>query len=236
MLDRLRTFLSSSLGQKSLMALTGLALVGFLVAHLAGNLLIFAGDEKFNAYAVALESQGALLYVAEIGLTAVFVVHIALALRTSAQNREARKSRYAIRQTMGRATAGSRSMLVTGAIIGVFLVVHLLDFRLSPEKNAEQLAQMVRARLTEPTGITLYLIGVAAVGLHVSHAVQSALHTLGLHHSRYVALVRNTSIGLALVFFVGFAAFPVFLTAPEPSTEAGLEQVESPTVEPEDAR
>ena len=69
-------------------------------------------------------------------------------------------------------------------------------------ENAEQLAQMVRARLTEPTGITLYLIGVAAVGLHVSHAVQSALHTLGLHHSRYVALVRNTSIGLALVFSI----------------------------------
>ena len=228
MLNRLRTFLSSSIGQKSLMALTGLALVGFLVAHLAGNLLIFAGDDKFNAYAAALESQGALLYVAEAGLTVLFVVHLALALKTSAQNREARKSRYAIRQTMGRATAGSRSMLVTGSIIGVFLVIHLIDFRLSPEKNAEHLAEMVRARLTEPAGVAIYLVGVAAVGLHLSHAIQSSLQTLGLHHPRYVSLVRNTSIGLGLLFFAGFASFPVLLSAPEPATEAGIEADEAP--------
>jgi len=227
MLNRLRTFLSSSIGQKSLMALTGIALVGFLVAHLAGNLLLFADDEKFNAYAVALESQGALLYVAEIGLAALFVVHIALALRTASRNREARQSRYAIRRTMGRATAGSRTMLVTGVIIGVFLVVHLLDFRLSPEKNAEHLAAMVRERLDEPSGIALYVVGVAAVGLHVSHAFRSALHTLGLHHPRYVTPIRNVSIALALVFFVGFASFPVLLSGPEPAEEAVLEDAET---------
>ncbi len=222
-MHRLGKLLNSSIGQKSIMALTGLALVGFLIAHLAGNLLIFVGDQTFNDYALALESNKALLYTAEVGLGAVFLVHIALALRISLQNREAKAQRYAIRASMGKKTPGSSSMLVTGAIIAVFLVIHLMDFRLSPDKDAGSLAEMVRARLTTPAGIAIYLVGIVAVGLHLSHAVRSALQTLGVNHPKYNPALRWAGLGLSLVLSLGFASFPVLLGPPaEAETAAGV--------------
>ena len=105
----LARFLSSSLGKKSLMALTGLALIGFLILHLAGNLSLYADDDgtAFNAYAQELESFGPLLWVAEAGLLALFVVHIGLALKVSREGREARGIGYRVRANMGKKTVSA---------------------------------------------------------------------------------------------------------------------------------
>ena len=131
MLSWLGRFLSSSIGKKTVMALTGLCLVGFLVAHLAGNLVFFTGGEEgLNAYAEKLESLGPLLIVAEVGLALLFVVHITLALKLSRENSAAREQGYRRRGNMGQATAGSATMLITGLIVAVFLVIHLIDSRL----------------------------------------------------------------------------------------------------------
>ena len=213
MLSWIGRFLTSSIGKKTFMALTGLGLVGFLVVHLAGNLTLFGSDTAFNAYSAKLESYGVLLTAAEIGLAGLFAVHVASALRLSRENRAARPVGYALRATMGERTIGSASMLVTGLVVGVFVVVHVLDFRI-PKLAGEidDLAAAVRARLSSPLGALIYLVGVGALGLHLSHAIQSAFQTLGVNHPRWTPLLRSLARALALILTLGFASFPIVLS------------------------
>jgi len=210
-----RTF-ASSLGKKYVMALTGILLVGFLFAHLAGNLLIFKSDEgaAFDEYARGYETNP-LLPLAEIGLAALFIAHIALALRVSAQNRDARSQRYSVRASMGAKTVSSSSMLVTGVIVLLFLLVHLWDFRVGKLSHEEgtSLASLVRGRLGNPVGAAIYLVGVVALGFHLRHAFRSAFQTLGVNHPNVNALLARASIAIAILLGLGFAAFPIFFLA-----------------------
>jgi len=213
MFSWLGRFLSTSIGMKTVMAITGLSLVGFLITHLLGNInLWIGGDEAFNAYAHHLESYGWLLNVAEVGLLAIFVVHAALALKLTAANRAARPVGYRRREAMGGMTPGSGTMLVTGLVLLVFIVIHVIDFRV-PKLNGEieDLAAAVRERLSQPAGAAIYLAGVIALGLHLSHAIQSAFQSLGLYHGRWTPIVRVGGRALALALALGFATFPLFL-------------------------
>ncbi len=212
MLSWLGRFLSSSIGKKTVMAVTGLCLVGFLVAHLAGNLTLYVGGEEgLNAYSQKLEDLGPLLIAAEIGLALLFVVHIALALKLSRENAAAREEPYRRRGSLGQKTAGSATMLITGLIVGVFLVIHLIDFRIPKlTGELEDLGAAVTARLSSPAGIAIYLVGVTALGLHLSHAVQSALQTLGAGNAKYTPILRRLGLLLAVVLFLGFASFPIY--------------------------
>jgi succinate dehydrogenase / fumarate reductase cytochrome b subunit len=209
MLSWLRKTFTSSIGKKLLMAATGLALIGFLIAHLSGNLLLYRDRDgtAFGSYAEMLE-RNPLLIVAELGLLALFAAHIYLGLRVALENRDARRARYAIRGSVGRNLPGARTMLVTGLIVLVFLAIHVWDFRLQKE-SAHDLARMVRERLSSPVGGAIYLAGVAALTLHLSHAFQSALQTLGVNHPKYTPLIARIGFGLALVLGLGFASFPV---------------------------
>ena len=213
MLERLGAFLRSSIGKKSLMSATGLALIGFLVAHLAGNLSLFADEtgESFDAYAELLESNP-LLPFAEIGLLLLFVVHIALGLRAASENREARQTRYKELASHGNRTFSSMSMIVTGLVVLVFVVIHVWDFRFTT-RDPEGLAFMVVSRLASPAGAIIYTVGVLALGVHLWHAWQSSLQTLGVSHGTYTAALRRFGYGLAVVLGVGFAAFPVLIFA-----------------------
>lgn len=205
--------LSSSIGKKLVMALSGLALIGFLITHLSGNLLIYRGEtgEAFDAYEHMLSSNP-LLPVAEIALLALFVVHVALAFRLSMQNRESRRDRYAVRASRGAKTLASASMLTTGLVILFFLVIHLWDFRIGKTSAAEgySMAAMVRARLQTPAGAGIYALSMIALGLHLSHAFRSAVHTLGLKHPRIDPVIGRLSIGIAVLLALGFASFPIF--------------------------
>ena len=216
MLSWLGRFCSSSIGRKWVMALTGLALIGFLVAHLAGNLTLYADDtgEAFRAYEHALESQGPILLVAEVMLLALFVTHIAMGIRVTLQNREARETPYRIRASMGESTFASSTMVVTGLLIAVFLVIHIIDFRVAKLMGAEGTADMARAvkdRLASPLGAGIYLVGITALGVHLSHAFQSAFQTLGLSHPKYTPMIEKLGLLIAVVLFVGFASFPIIL-------------------------
>jgi len=210
MLSWLRRTLSSSIGKKALMALTGLLLIGFLLVHFAGNLLLYAGDDghAFTQYALAFESKPALLYAAEVLLTALFVVHIVLGIRVTLQNREARAERYRARASHGARTPGSATMIVTGLVLLLFLLVHVYDFRLTKD-SGDELVGLVRARLSGGIGFLIYTLGVVALGLHLSHAFQSALRSLGVDHPRYDRLVRGASIALGVVLGLGFLSFPL---------------------------
>jgi succinate dehydrogenase / fumarate reductase cytochrome b subunit len=193
------------------MAISGLLLVGFLCAHRAGNLLLFIDQDgsAFNAYAEALSSNP-LLPAAELVLATLFIAHIALGLKVSSQNRDARKVRYRVSTNHGGRTAGSATMLVTGVLILVFLVIHLLDFRLDDSTHGD-MAAAVRNRLGSGSGAWTYGIGVAALGLHLSHAFASAFQTLGLNHPKYDNTIQLAGKGIGVVLGLGFLAFPVIL-------------------------
>ena len=235
---------STSVGQKIVMAITGLSLCGFLVAHLGGNLLLFVGEDKFNAYAKALHEQAALLAIAETGLFVLFVTHLGLAVSTGAMNQRARKRDYELKESKQGISAlpqggASSWMLATGLLIFVFLMLHLADLRLKinplvdykpaypaaasaaetahssdgaavavhPAGDSEHQVneyRAVRQVLSTPLSAVVYFIGIAALGVHLTHGVRSALQSLGLVQRRFEVLIRFGSIlfgwGIALGF------------------------------------
>jgi succinate dehydrogenase / fumarate reductase cytochrome b subunit len=220
--------LSSSIGQKLVMAITGLALCGFLVAHLGGNLLMYVGAEHYNNYARRLHAQEILLIIAELGLLVMFVLHIWLALKTSVDNNAARPADYAMRQTKmpegPLAAPASATMLITGVIVLGFLIVHLSDFKLFDRlsnwrhQGAQgQPALMPFAKavliLQDPISALVYIVGSLVLGYHVLHGVESAFQTLGLNHPKYTPIVKFVSLIFALTVAVGFASFPLWVWA-----------------------
>src|SRR5436853_1204088 len=118
---------NSSLGKKYIMAVSGLVLFLFVVAHLAGNLQIFLGPEAINRYGHFLQSNPELIWPARLFLLLMLVLHIWAAIKLSAENKAARPVGYASWQPAG-ATYASRTMLMSGIIIFVFIIYHLLHF------------------------------------------------------------------------------------------------------------
>ena len=133
-LSWLRKALSSSVGKKYAMAITGLLLCGFLVVHLLGNLLLYVGEDAYNNYAHTLHKQEALIKIAEFGLAVLFLAHVALAFATSRQNRAAREVVYQVKETkqdehvFWDAIRPQNTMVVSGLIVLAFLILHLRDF------------------------------------------------------------------------------------------------------------
>jgi succinate dehydrogenase / fumarate reductase cytochrome b subunit len=206
--------LASSVGRKQLVALTGLLLCGFLIFHLAGNLLILAGAEKFDAYAKFLHDNAALVIVAEIGLIALFVTHIGLALRLTAENHRARGGRYGVRNDRGSRTVASETMAVSGLIVLAFLVIHLINFKFADRTASPYDGSLYRVVVSLFQGsvgyVIWYVIASCVLGLHLSHGLQSAFQTLGVQHPRYSPWLRRAGYGFAALIAVGYSILPIF--------------------------
>ena len=232
MLSWIGRFFDSSIGKKVTMALTGLLLVGFLAMHLAGNLLLLEGPEgeAFGAYAQKLHNLGPLLYVAEAGLIGLFGLHIGFAVRTILENRRARASsggsvggsKYAVSSGHGGKTFASASMPITGAIVLFFLIVHILNFRLDGafkglfvhgpggESQYAKAAGVVLEEMASPLIAIIYLVGVGALTVHLSHGIQSAFQTLGANHPKFTPMLRPAGVAIAVLIGLGFASLPLF--------------------------
>jgi succinate dehydrogenase / fumarate reductase, cytochrome b subunit len=214
--NAIKRFFDSTIGQKVLVAVTGLALVGFLITHLAGNLLMYTGDdgEAFNAYSAGLHDLGALLYVAEIGLLVIFLAHVGLVARlVLAQRSAGGGGRYAVRSSKrggGLSLLSSKMMAISGIVVLTFIVVHIWDFRLQLEPDTD-LFQMVKTALKEPWRVGLYTAGSFLIGWHVFHGFQSAFRSMGLNHSTFTPALEKAGKGLAVLFGLGFASFPLWI-------------------------
>jgi succinate dehydrogenase / fumarate reductase cytochrome b subunit len=193
-----------------MVALAGLLLCGFLLTHLLGNLFLFVGPKAFNHYAETLE-HNPLLPLAEIGLVALFVLHIVLSLRARWANMKARPIAYESFEGKGARTPGSRSMAVTGTLVLAFLIVHLKSFRFAAEQMRDtDMYQLVTSAFTSPLYAAFYVIALVGVGLHLSHGFQSAFQTLGLNHPRYTPLIKKAGIAFAILVALGFASMPIY--------------------------
>lgn len=202
--------LSSALGAKVLMAVSGLLFYGWLVLHLLGNISIFAGSAVMNEYAHLLASKPALLWGQRIGLLAVVLTHVVTAIKLSAKNRAARPQPYASPRRWRQASLASRTMLVSGLVVLAFLVMHLLHFTVRAFESAAlptaaglpDVAGMVIHAFSNPAIAIGYVVSVGFIGFHLSHAVWSASQTLGFTGPR----VRPATTALGLVMGVGLAA------------------------------
>jgi succinate dehydrogenase / fumarate reductase cytochrome b subunit len=215
--------LSSSVGKKFVMGFTGLLLCGFLVAHLAGNLLLYVGPDAYNKYAHALHSEPALLLVAEVVLYALFLIHILLAFIVTRENQSARGQRYAIKRSKLDAAPQTTSspvhpeawMFTSGAIVLFFLIVHLLQFTFhkwpwfTTPSGEEPFTKAIRI-LSDNFTAGVYLIGVIILGIHLWHGFASAFQSLGITHPKYSGFIKWAGVIFACVIAIGFASFVFF--------------------------
>lgn len=211
----LLAFWRSSIGGKVTMAVTGLLLFAFVVAHLLGNLLLFSGPEALNAYAKGLHDLGPGLWIARAGLLLVFVVHVATAFRLARQNRAARPVGYAVEETV-QASFASRSMVLSGLSLLAFVVYHLLHFTFGVTNPGDfarktggaggfDVHAMVTASFANPAIALAYAAFQVVLFLHLSHGIQSLAQTLGLHHGRYTPMIKTLSFALAALVALGNA-------------------------------
>jgi succinate dehydrogenase / fumarate reductase cytochrome b subunit len=225
--------LGTTVGSKYLVALTGLALTGFVIVHMAGNLLLFRGRDALNSYALFLKDRGALLWLARAGLLATFVLHIWIAVRLTRRNRAARPARYAYDDTV-QASWASRTMIWSGLVILAFVVFHLLHYTFglvaatAPDgRNYLDLSEsLVQATPKDPGkrhdvyAMTVYgfrnvVISIAYIvaqlflGLHLSHGVSSSFQSLGWTAPRWWRVIRTLSLTVALAVVVGNIAMPL---------------------------
>jgi len=218
---------SSTLGKKYIMALTGAALLVFVVGHLIGNLQVFGPPELINTYAHFLKSKPGLLWGARLGLLMMVGLHIAAAVTLSAANQAARPEPYAGKSAYG-STVQSRYMLVSGLVIAAFVIYHLAhftallpgingvgDFRrlttvLHGETVPDVYAMMVLGFQVWWV-VLFYLVAQALLFMHLSHGVASMFQSLGFRNHvwwpRISALAKVASIAI----FAGYAAIAVAL-------------------------
>jgi len=199
----------SSIGGKVTMAITGLLLFGFVIAHLLGNLLLFTGPDALNGYAKFLQDNAGMLWTARIGLLVVFVLHVVTGFRLARANKVARPVAYAKEDTV-KATFASRSMVFSGLTLLGFVVYHLLHFtfgavhggdfaRKAVGAGGHDVHAMVTASFSVPAIAIAYAGFQIVLFLHLRHGVQSLAQTLGLNHGRWTPIVEKLSVLIAIL-------------------------------------
>jgi len=210
----------TTIGQKVIMALTGLVWIGFVLGHLYGNFKVFAGPTYFNEYAEGLRALGApvfghghLLFVARIVLIGALLLHIWAAVQLTLRARDARATRYTMRETV-QATFASQTMRYGGVMIFFFILYHLAHFTWGVPGihnefvRADPYANVVIGFQSIPV-VLFYLLGVVALGFHLYHGTWSMFQTLGLNNRTYTRIIRVCAFALAILVPAGFASIPL---------------------------
>jgi succinate dehydrogenase / fumarate reductase, cytochrome b subunit len=217
MLTRLRPF-RSSVGTKLLIGITGLALFGYLLIHIAGNLVVFFGPNAFNRYAFVLESNP-LLIVIELLLLLVFLIHIYKTIRMFLANQAARPVKYVQKRSAGHTTrksVASTTMIVSGLWILVFVVIHAKTFRdgwghqYEWPAGGRDLYRQEMEVFANPFVVVFYVLTMAVVGSHLWHGLGSSLQSLGLVHERWTPRLLAVAKVLAVLIAGGFMAIAIW--------------------------
>ncbi|WP_413583048.1 succinate dehydrogenase cytochrome b subunit [Bdellovibrio sp. HCB288] len=212
------SFLGTTVGKKYLMGITGLVWAGFVLAHMAGNMLIFVSHDAYNAYGHALTS-GKLIYVAELVLVLALITHVAMAISLTKNNREAKGQRYAVAaKGTKKVSLASRTMAIQGSLILVFVILHLITFKYGHyyETNVNgtpmrDLAKLMEEVFQQPGYVVWYVVALVLLGFHLKHGVGSTFQSLGLMEGTYRSLWAKLSIGYGIIVALGFISQPLYL-------------------------
>jgi succinate dehydrogenase cytochrome b subunit len=208
------SFIRSTIGKKIVMAVTGIILFGFLVGHMAGNLQIFLGAERFDHYAESIKAIPPLLWGTRIVLLVSVALHVWAALSLTLRNRQSRPVRYQ-RLTPVDSTLPSRTMLISGLVLLAFVVFHLLHFTIGPAHptwpsfNGHTVYQNVVTGFSVWPVAIGYIVAMVLLGWHLFHGVFSFFQTLGLNHPKYNPWRRKFAIVMTALVVVGFILVPL---------------------------
>jgi len=204
-------FYRHTIGKKAVMAVTGIILVGWIVGHMLGNVLIFRGPAAVNEYAALLKSNGGLLWGLRAFMLVTLALHVVAAVQLIQQQRAARPVGYS-RQVPQQSTFASRTMRWGGLVLALFLVYHVLHLTTGTVHPAfshtDVYSNMVRG-LRVPWVAAIYLVAVGALGLHLYHGMWSLFQSLGVSHPSITPVRRRLATGVAAIVYIGFTAIPL---------------------------
>jgi succinate dehydrogenase / fumarate reductase cytochrome b subunit len=204
-------FYRSTIGRKIVMAVSGIVLVGYLLVHTAGNLLVFRGPQAINDYAHFLQSSAALLWTVRITLLLALVLHVHSAWTLSRAARAARPIEY---RRLEKQASGwpARTMGWGGVLLLLFVIYHILHLTtgtVHPRFVPGEVYDNIIAGFRVPAVAVFYLLAMAALGLHLRHGVWSVFQTLGVSHPHLSPLRRRLAVVLAVLVPVGLGAIPL---------------------------
>jgi succinate dehydrogenase / fumarate reductase cytochrome b subunit len=228
----LLAFLESSVGSKVLMALTGVGLTVFALVHMIGNLKLFQGPDAINNYAYFLKHDlGVLIWVARAGLLTIFVLHLVLAIRLKLRSRAVRPVPYLYPGSV-QATFASRTMIWTGIVVGLFILLHLAHYTfcwvtkietapgefvnyldLKDAKGHQDVYSMVVAGFRNLPISILYIVAHLVLFMHLSHGIQSSFQTLGLKNRRFASTIEMLGSAVTAVIVLGNVAIVLAVQA-----------------------
>src|ERR1700744_1036468 len=211
-------FYQSSIGKKYVVAVTALLLILYVLGHLAGNLQIYMGPDRINAYAKFLHDLGPILWVVRVILIAAFVIHIVATIHLAQENRLAKPQKYAVAGYQ-RSTVASRTMIVSGLIVLCFVIYHLLQFTVQvtdPEFREvhdsigrHDVYRMLILGFRHPLVSLFSVIALFLLTPHLSHGFSSVVQTLGINNRKIANFISTGGQILAWVVFAGYVSIPV---------------------------
>lgn len=215
--------LSSTIGKKVIMSLTGLFLCSFLVIHMAGNLQLFKGDggQAFNEYSYFMTHNPLIKTISYLLYTSI-IVHALWALLLTLYNKKARPVGYAYSKPSENSTWSSRNMGILGTILLIFIVIHMRTFWFEyhfgfvPTVTYEgteykDLYSITLQAFSQLWYVALYIFSMIALAFHLAHGFASGFQTLGLRHKKYTPLILNVGLAFSILIPALFAAMPIYL-------------------------
>ncbi|MEM7550064.1 MAG: succinate dehydrogenase cytochrome b subunit [Bacteroidota bacterium] len=217
--------ISSTLGRKLVMAVTGIFLITFLVVHLIGNVSLITDPTglAFNQYAHFMKTNP-LIKLSEVILFAGFLFHSVDGILLMSKNRKARPVRYAVDNKSKTYSWTSKYMGPFGVVILVFLIIHLVDFfsykyfrndllvkYMVDGTMIDDLSTKVYSSFANPLMVIFYTVSMVVIGLHLHHGFQSSFQSLGLNHKKYTPFIEKLGTAFAVIVPLGFALIPIII-------------------------
>ena len=211
--------INNLVGRKIIMSITGLAMSFYVVMHLLGNMSFFSGPDGINAYAKMLHSLGPVLWIVRLIMAAALGLHMGFGIQLFLENRTSGSKKYAVNKHLS-TTAAGKYMIWTGLFIALYLGYHLLHFTVqvimpefSASRNLDALGRpdvfsMVVQSFRNIVVSILYVLAMAAVGLHLSHGLQSMVQTLGLNNEKTLPVIVRFGTAAAIALFLGYVTIP----------------------------
>lgn len=239
-MQRALSLTRTTVGKKALVAVTGAILFGFVIVHLIGNLILFAGPEAYNAYAAALKGNLVLLWGTRITLLVSVIVHIALTLQLAGRNAGARAVGYKKPREDLVTTYAARTMVLSGPILAAYIVFHIAHYTapgisIGGEFNALNAYANVIHGFRVWWVSAIYIFANILLGLHLYHGGWSALQSLGANHPRYNKLRQRAAIALALFVAGGNVFLPIAVMARVIDTDSGVSWIQALRADHEEA-
>ena len=204
----------SSIVRKFIMALSGLFLIIFLITHLVINSLTLASSKDLFNEAAHFMATNPIIYAMQYVLALGFIIHIGMGIKLTIQNKRARSQEYVYNKMSKNTNLSSRSMIVSGGLVIVFLALHLRDYFYQmkfvglPEGTTDY--DLVVNLFTNPYYTAVYVIAFIVLGIHLNHGFKSAFQSMGANHKKYNPLIKTVSTLYSLVIALGFSTIAIF--------------------------